>query len=298
MFTPEKVLDTYTYTQTRSCPDKPVFSQTFLWGRHFNPLYSSDPGPSNHDNPKSITSWGLMGKACDLVKPQRVYTQCSVVSVCMCVCVFCLTQAAELTDDGWECVVHHTLQLTANALREFPPAEVTGLDVPLHQRHGEASHRHKLQRDTGNTQRFEGMSSLPQHQQWGLTSSLSVSLSIKPCSINQTQILNTTKITYDRVLPISWASCCSILLDKAQHSEKCPTGILKCVQNTLWYSFRTWDVLSVPKTFKLSCQNLFFDTYPLFLLQIWRVLIWNFTFSWCLFVTVCKACRPINRSAN
>lgn len=60
----------------------------------------------------------------------------------MCVC---LTQAAELTDDGRERVVHHTLQLAANALGELPSAEVTGLDVPLHQRHGEASHRHKLQ---------------------------------------------------------------------------------------------------------------------------------------------------------
>lgn len=85
----------------------------------------------------------------------------------------------------------------------------------------------------------ERTSSLPQHQQRGLTSSLSVPLSIKPCFINQTHILNTTKITYDRVLPISWASCCSILSDKAQHSEKCPTGILKYVQNTLWYSFNS-----------------------------------------------------------
>lgn len=86
VFIPEKVLDTYTYTQTHSCPDKPVCSLTFLWGLHFNPLYSSNPGPSNHGNPKSITSSGLMGKACDLVKPQRVYTQCSVVSVCVRVC--------------------------------------------------------------------------------------------------------------------------------------------------------------------------------------------------------------------
>lgn len=66
-----------------------------------------------------------------------------------CLCVFvcvsvCLTQAAELTDDGRQRVVHHTLQLAADALGEFPSAEVTGLDVPLHQRHGEASHRHKL----------------------------------------------------------------------------------------------------------------------------------------------------------
>lgn len=63
----------------------------------------------------------------------------------MFVCVsVCLTQAAELTDDGRQRVVHHTLQLAADALGEFPSAEVTGLDVPLHQRHGEASHRHKL----------------------------------------------------------------------------------------------------------------------------------------------------------
>lgn len=58
----------------------------------------------------------------------------------------CLTQAAELTDDGRERVVHHTLELAADAVGELPSAEVTGLDVPLHQRHGEASHRHKLQR--------------------------------------------------------------------------------------------------------------------------------------------------------
>lgn len=61
-----------------------------------------------------------------------------------------LTQAAELTDDGRERVVHHTLQLAADALGELPSAEVTGLDVPLHQRHGEASHRHKLRGNTGN----------------------------------------------------------------------------------------------------------------------------------------------------
>lgn len=85
----------------------------------------------------------------------------------------------------------------------------------------------------------ERTSSLPQHQQRGLTSSLSVSRSIKPSLINQTHILNTTKITYDRVLSISWASCCFILSDKAQHSEKCPTGILKYVQNTLWFSFNS-----------------------------------------------------------
>lgn len=57
----------------------------------------------------------------------------------------CLTQAAELTDDGRERVVHHTLQLAADALGELPSAEVTGLDVPLHQRHSEASHRQRLQ---------------------------------------------------------------------------------------------------------------------------------------------------------
>lgn len=69
----------------------------------------------------------------------------------MFVCVsVCLTQAAELTDDGRQRVVHHTLQLAADALGEFPSAEVTGLDVPLHQRHGEASHRHKLQGNKGN----------------------------------------------------------------------------------------------------------------------------------------------------
>lgn len=55
-----------------------------------------------------------------------------------------LTQAAELTDNGGESVVHHTLQLAADALGELPSAEVAGIDVPLHQRHGEASHRHKL----------------------------------------------------------------------------------------------------------------------------------------------------------
>lgn len=58
-----------------------------------------------------------------------------------------LTQAAKLTDDGGERVVHHTLELAADAVGQLPPAEVTGLDVPLHQRHGEASHRHKLQRN-------------------------------------------------------------------------------------------------------------------------------------------------------
>lgn len=60
----------------------------------------------------------------------------------------CLTQAAELTNDGRERVVHHTLQLAADALGELPSAEVTGLDVPLHQRHGEVSHQHKLQENT------------------------------------------------------------------------------------------------------------------------------------------------------
>lgn len=64
---------------------------------------------------------------------------------------FCLTQAAELTNDGRERVVHHALQLAADALGEFPPAEVARLDVPLHQRHGEASHRHALRRDTKET---------------------------------------------------------------------------------------------------------------------------------------------------
>lgn len=54
----------------------------------------------------------------------------------------CLTQAAELTDDGGKRVVHHTLQLAADALGERPSAEVARLDVSLHQRHGEASRRH------------------------------------------------------------------------------------------------------------------------------------------------------------
>lgn len=53
---------------------------------------------------------------------------------------FGLTEAAELPDDGRERVVHHALQLAADALGEFPPAEVARLDVPLHQRHGDASH--------------------------------------------------------------------------------------------------------------------------------------------------------------
>lgn len=66
----------------------------------------------------------------------------------MCVCV-CLTQTAQLTNDGRERVVHHTLQLTADALWQLPSAEVTRLDVPLYQRHGEASHRHKLEGKTG-----------------------------------------------------------------------------------------------------------------------------------------------------
>lgn len=67
---------------------------------------------------------------------------------CMCVLPPCdsgrLTQAAELTDNGGERVVHHTLQLAADALGELPSAEVTGVDVPLHQRHGEASLRPDL----------------------------------------------------------------------------------------------------------------------------------------------------------
>lgn len=66
---------------------------------------------------------------------------------CMCV-LLCdsgrLTQAAELTDNGGERVVHHTLQLAADALGELPSAEVTGVDVPLHQRHGGASLRPNL----------------------------------------------------------------------------------------------------------------------------------------------------------
>jgi len=69
------------------------------------------------------------------------------------VCVYLsvsLTEAAELANDGRERVVHHTLQLTADALGQLPSAEVTRLDVPLHQRHGEASHRHELQ---GNTRK-------------------------------------------------------------------------------------------------------------------------------------------------
>lgn len=69
-------------------------------------------------------------------------------------CVFSvnvhLTQAAELADDGRERVVHHTLQLAADSLWQLPSAEVPGLDVPLHQRHGDGSHQHKLQGHTGN----------------------------------------------------------------------------------------------------------------------------------------------------
>lgn len=57
-----------------------------------------------------------------------------------------LTEAAELADDGRQRVVHHTLQLAADALGQLPSTEVTRLDVPLNQRHGEASLRHKLQR--------------------------------------------------------------------------------------------------------------------------------------------------------
>lgn len=61
----------------------------------------------------------------------------------------CLTQAAELTDNSGERVVHHALQLAADALGELPSAEVTGIDVPLHQRHGEASLRHNLMEKHG-----------------------------------------------------------------------------------------------------------------------------------------------------
>lgn len=50
-----------------------------------------------------------------------------------------LTQAAELANDGGQRVVHHTLQLAADAIGQRSPAEVARLDVPLHQRHGEAS---------------------------------------------------------------------------------------------------------------------------------------------------------------
>lgn len=60
-----------------------------------------------------------------------------------------LTQAAELTDDSRQGVVHHALQLAADAVRQRPPAEVARLDVPLHQRHGETSRR---QRTGGKTQ--------------------------------------------------------------------------------------------------------------------------------------------------
>lgn len=77
-----------------------------------------------------------------ILRKKNVFSKCEDFSngciVCMRVCV-CLTQAAELTDDGRECVVHHTLQLAADALGELPSAEVTGLDVPLNQRHGEAA---------------------------------------------------------------------------------------------------------------------------------------------------------------
>jgi len=77
--------------------------------------------------------------------------------MCVCVCLsvtvavrVSLTQAAELTDDGRERVVHHALQLVADAHGELPSAEVTWLDDPLHQRHGGASHRQSLRGDTGN----------------------------------------------------------------------------------------------------------------------------------------------------
>lgn len=76
------------------------------------------------------------------------------VSVGQCIDCVCLTQAAELADDGREGVVHHTLQLAADAIRELTTAEVTGLDVPLHQRHGEASHPHDLQ---GNTDKKKAL---------------------------------------------------------------------------------------------------------------------------------------------
>lgn len=75
--------------------------------------------------------------------------------MCASVCrTVCLTQAAELTDDGGQRVVHHTLQLAVDTFRELPSAEVTGLDVSLHQRHGEASNCQKLLGDTWNKQTF------------------------------------------------------------------------------------------------------------------------------------------------
>lgn len=128
---------------------------------------------------KSITASGLTMKACDLVPyTKRLHTVCTIVTLKLTglqpedafhvpkkilVCFFlvdalssllftrtgvlvlvnvCLTQAAELTDDGRKRVVHHTLQLAADALGERPSAEVARLDVSLHQRHGEASRRH------------------------------------------------------------------------------------------------------------------------------------------------------------
>lgn len=120
VFMPENVLDTYTYTQTHSCPDKPIFSQTFLWGLHFNPLYSSDPGPSHHENPKSITSLGLMVKACDLVKPQRVYTQCSVVSVCICACVCVHVCFVLLRLLSWRMMAESVLFITHSSSLPMP----------------------------------------------------------------------------------------------------------------------------------------------------------------------------------
>lgn len=72
----------------------------------------------------------------------RLFSHHLNACVCVCVHVWTLTQAAELTDDGRERVVHNTLQLAADALGQLPSAEVTGLNVPLHERHGETSHQH------------------------------------------------------------------------------------------------------------------------------------------------------------
>lgn len=43
-----------------------------------------------------------------------------------------LTQTAQLADDGSQGAVGHTLELTGDALGQGPPAQVPGLDVPLH----------------------------------------------------------------------------------------------------------------------------------------------------------------------
>lgn len=47
-----------------------------------------------------------------------------------------LTQAAQLPNDGGQGAVGHALELTGDASGQGPPAQVPGLDVPLHQGHG------------------------------------------------------------------------------------------------------------------------------------------------------------------